>query len=73
LPNKDYELLSEKIQEKTAVYLISSILKRIWARVKYDSNPSTTTLDTLASFLDYPNWRSFRRSVNKILSDSNFK
>lgn len=60
----DFEKLSEKIQEKTGVILSVSTLKRIFGRVDYQSTPSLTTLNTLAQFIDYEDWRAFRNSCD---------
>ena len=35
-------------------------LKRVWGKVKYESLPSTHTLDTLVQYLGYESWRDFR-------------
>lgn len=58
--NQDFEKLSELIFEKTAVRLSESTLKRVWGKVKYDSIPTVTTLNTLAQFSGHENWRSFK-------------
>jgi hypothetical protein len=58
--NQDFVTLSEKIQERTGVALSHVTLKRVWGKVKYDSLPTTHTLDTLVQFLGYENWRDFR-------------
>ena len=58
--NQDFVILSEKIQERTGVALSHVTLKRVWGKVKYDSLPTTHTLDTLVQFLGYENWRDFR-------------
>lgn len=55
----DFEKLSELILEKTSVSLSTTTLKRVWGKVQYHSIPSTTTLNTLAQFLDYESWRCF--------------
>ena len=55
----DFENLHQLIFEKTAVSLSSSTLRRIWGRVDYNHVPSTTTLNTLAKFAGYENWRAF--------------
>jgi hypothetical protein len=34
-------------------------LKRIWGKVKYESRPTMTTLNTLARFIDFENWRAY--------------
>jgi hypothetical protein len=59
--NKDFDLLSEKIFEVTGVALSQTTLKRIWGKVKYDSAPTVTTLNTLAKYLGFENWREFRQ------------
>ncbi len=52
--------LSEEIQKKTQILLSPTTLKRVWGRVNYKSAPSTTTLNTLAKFAGYQNWRDFK-------------
>ena len=59
--NQDFDLLSDKIFEGTGITLSQTTLKRIWGKVKYDSAPTVTTLNTLARFLDFENWRDFRQ------------
>jgi len=59
--NQDFDLLSEKIYEVTGVALSQTTLKRIWGKVKYDSAPTVTTLNTLAKFVGFENWRDFRQ------------
>jgi hypothetical protein len=55
----DFQRLSDRIYEATKVVLSASTLKRVWGRVRYEGNPATSTLDALAAFLGYENWRSF--------------
>ncbi len=55
----DYELLGQKIQEVTNVNLSIATLKRIWGKIRYESRPTITTLNTLAQFLGFENWRAF--------------
>jgi hypothetical protein len=62
--NSDFEKLSELIFEKTGVNLSISTLKRVWGKVRYDSIPTTTTLNTLAQFSGYESWRSFCTKVS---------
>ena len=57
---KDYETLSARIHESTGVNLSVATLKRLWGKVRYDSKPTPTTLNTLAQYLGYESWRSFR-------------
>ena len=57
--NQDFLQLSELIRDQTGVTLSHVTLKRVWGKVKYDSLPNTHTLNTLAQFLEYGNWRDF--------------
>jgi hypothetical protein len=59
--NEDFEDLSERIFQKTAVRLSVSTLKRIWGKVKYDHTPTTATLNALAGFAGFTGWRDFQR------------
>ncbi|AXE18684.1 hypothetical protein DR864_13435 [Runella rosea] len=56
---QDFERLSERIAAETGVSLSATTLKRVWGKVKYDSVPTQTTLNALAQFLGYDNWRLF--------------
>lgn len=62
--NHDFQTISDKIQEETGVSLSIATLKRIWGKVKYDSKPTITTLNTLSRFLGFENWRAFRQSFS---------
>ncbi|MDR6560313.1 MULTISPECIES: hypothetical protein [unclassified Arcicella] len=57
--NQDFDVLSERIFEVTKVSLSNSTLKRLWGKVRYDSTPNLTTLNALAQFIHYENWRAF--------------
>ncbi|TLV02569.1 hypothetical protein [Dyadobacter luticola] len=57
----DFENLSQLILDKTGVSLSISTLRRIWGRVEYNHLPSTTTLNTLAKFAGYHDWRTFAK------------
>ncbi|MBA6156571.1 hypothetical protein H3Z83_08605 [Tenacibaculum sp. S7007] len=54
--------LSERIQEETKVLLSSTTLKRVWGRVNYNSAPSISTLNALAQFAGFLNWRDFKNN-----------
>ena len=58
--NDVFSELSEKIQQKTQVLLSPTTLKRVWGKVGYKSAPSITTLNTLAQFAGFENWRDFK-------------
>src|ERR1700761_3956225 len=55
--NQDFLQLSELIRDETGVTLSHVTLKRVWGKVKYESLPNTHTLNTLAQYLGYDNWR----------------
>ena len=61
--NADFETLSERILAKTQVNLSPTTLKRVWGRVAYRSQPSTTTLDALAVFAGHENYRAYRTTL----------
>lgn len=58
--NQDFELLSEEIFNKTGSNLSLTTLKRIWGKVDYQSQPSSTTLNVLAQYLGYAHWREYQ-------------
>lgn len=64
--NDVFQELSDKIQEQTQVLLSSTTLKRVWGRVNYTNAPSITTLNTLAQFAGYANWRDFKNQQQKV-------
>jgi len=64
--NYDFERLSEQIVQKTGVSLSVSTLKRILGKVDYKSAPSLTTLNTIAQFLNYTDWRDFQLKTAEI-------
>ena len=55
----DFENLHDLILDKTSVSLSSSTLRRVWGRIDYNHDPSATTLNTLAQFAGFENWRNF--------------
>lgn len=58
----DFEKLSSAIYERTQVSLSVTTLKRLWGRLKYDSAPTLTTLNALAQFAGYADWRDFKQN-----------
>ncbi|WP_420552889.1 hypothetical protein [Tenacibaculum aiptasiae] len=60
--NNVFTELSEKIHEETKVLLSATTLKRVWGRVNYKSTPSISTLNALAQFAGYVNWRDFKNA-----------
>ncbi len=63
----DFEWLSDSIQEKTGEKISSLTLKRLWGKVNYDSKPSISTLNILAQ---YGGYNDFRDSVLQQLQNS---
>jgi len=63
--NYDFEKLSEEILSVTSVSLSVSTLKRFFGKVKYGSSPSITTLNALAVFASFADWRQFENSTGK--------
>jgi len=58
--NQDFDLLSNQIFEETGVKLSITTLKRVWGKVSYASEPSISTLNTLAKFIGYENWSDLK-------------
>lgn len=57
--NRDFDNLNQLILDETGVSLSASTLRRLWGKVEYKHLPSATTLDTLAKFAGYENFRIF--------------
>jgi len=68
--NYDFEKLSDAIHEQTSVRLSITTLKRIWGKLKYESAPTLTTLNTLAQFAGYEDWRIFKQNENSIAKEN---
>lgn len=60
---QDFERLGEQIAEQTGTSLSVTTLKRVWGRVRYDSAPTTTTLNALVQFVGYPTWANFKSTL----------
>ena len=58
--NYEFTELSEKILDATGVNLSVTTLKRVFGKLKYDSLPSTVTLNALAAFLGYESWMDLK-------------
>ncbi|ADB39647.1 hypothetical protein [Spirosoma linguale] len=56
----DFDHLSEAILATTGACLSVTTLKRVWGKVRYDSSPTTTTLNVLVQYLGYSNWHDFQ-------------
>lgn len=63
--NYDFEKLSEEILLATSVSLSVSTLKRFFGKVKYGNRPSVTTLNALAAYVGFGDWRQFENISEK--------
>lgn len=63
--SKDFEKLNLLILDKTKVSLSASTLRRLWGKVDYSHQPSSTTMDTLALFAGYDSWRDFTKQLDR--------
>ncbi len=59
----DFRVLSKSIYEKTGTLLSVSTLKRLSGRIHYGSKPNSSTLDALAKYIDFEDWRDFLKNV----------
>ena len=66
-----FEELSRIILNKTNVMLSPTTLKRVWGKINHSGFPSIKTLNTLAEFIDYLNWRDFK--INSGVKNSKIK
>ncbi|PIB31437.1 hypothetical protein [Maribacter sp. 4G9] len=62
----DFRILSEAIQQSTGTLLSVSTLKRLSGKVYYDSKPNSTTLNALAKYVGFKDWRTFLNSNNSV-------
>lgn len=56
---RDLEMLSRHIQEKTGVNISLSTLKRLWKN-SHKQSPQLATLDALVNVLDFKDWQHFK-------------
>ncbi len=62
--NYEFTELSEKIFDATNIQLSTTTLKRVFGKLKYESLPSSVTLNTLAQYLGFENWMHFKSQQN---------
>jgi hypothetical protein len=67
--NYDFEKLSAAIFEHTDVTLSVSTLRRLFGKVLYTNIPALHTLNTLAQFAGYADWRAFKQKTVQPASD----
>ncbi len=61
--NRDFAELGERVFAETGVHLSHTTLKRLWGKIEYNSSPHPDTLEALAVFAGFENWRSLKRSA----------
>lgn len=69
-----FKELSDNIFSEVGVMLSPTTLKRLWGKVNYNGAPSISTLNALAQFAGYINWRDFKSNAsipNSILKSKN--
>ena len=58
----DFDTLSIAIQQSISETVSQSTLKRVFGYVKYDAEPSATTLSILSRYAGYAGWSDFCRN-----------
>lgn len=58
---RNLEILTRKIEEKTGVCISLSTLKRLW-KSDFKQRPQSATLNALASLLEYRDWQEFKEA-----------
>src|SRR5437868_14715181 len=64
--NYEFDQLSEKILDATGVNLSTTTLKRVFGKIKYESLPSSVTLNTLANYTGFPSWMAFKSEAGNV-------
>lgn len=59
--SEDFQTLSEAILAATDLSLSVTTLKRLVGRVNYNATPHPSTLNAIARFLGFANWRAFKQ------------
>jgi transcriptional regulator with XRE-family HTH domain len=61
---RDLQILSQRIEEKTGIIISLSTLKRFWKN-DFKQSPQLATLNALAALLEYNDWQDFKQSNRK--------
>lgn len=61
----DYELLSFVIERETGELVSASTLKRLWGYVSYASVPRIATMDMLARYVGYRDFKAFCKALKE--------
>lgn len=65
----DFDTLSMAIQQSISETVSPSTLKRVFGYVKYDAEPSATTLSILSRYVGYAGWSDFCRNFQSSEAD----
>jgi hypothetical protein len=68
--NYEFTALSEAILDTTGVNLSTTTLKRVFGKLKYDSLPSSVTLNALASYVGFASWMDFKSNAGRTVTVS---
>lgn len=69
----DFLEASEKISEEAGIQISVTTIKRLWGKVQYSGSPANATLNALAIYLGYKNWRDFKLAQDAIKAKENIK
>ncbi|UII81807.1 hypothetical protein [Flagellimonas sp. CMM7] len=70
LRQRDLEYLMELMEERSNTRISLSTMKRLWKN-EFNQMPHLSTLNALASLIDYDNWNSFQQEQNKVFELGN--
>ena len=62
--SEDFQTLSDAILASTDLSLSITTLKRLVGRVNYNATPHPSTLNAVARFLGFNNWRAFKQEFS---------
>lgn len=65
----DFLAASENISEEAHINLSVTTIKRLWGKVNYKGSPSVSTLNALAVYLGYENWKDFKLDQDEKLEE----
>lgn len=70
LRQRDLEYLIELMEERSSTRISLSTMKRLWKN-ELTQMPHLSTLNALASLIDYDSWNSFQQEQNKVFELGN--
>lgn len=70
LTPKNFQFLREQIYARLHLLISTTTLKRVWGYLQSESEPSQSTLDTLARFVGYADFQHFCQHASQEDEDS---